>query len=182
VLAKTGLTQTGSPEITLGGELSFIKEASDRYNELTLQPRSWTNQAQETLTFPSGPFQRDVAWPTNYYGFVDLDTDSDPTTFNPYGFFLLSIDDLNDADRDGIPDFSDDPAASVRPTLSLTSTRTNLLLEINGEMGRPYLLQRANQVPGDWLTIASLTLTNNPQTLPLPFPIGPTAFWRIQVE
>ena len=66
---------------------------------------------------------------------------------------MLSIDDTNDANANGIPDFSDDPASVTPPRaphLSLALGSTNLLLTISGSVGH------TNQIQ----TVGSLTSTN----------------------
>ena len=123
-------------------------------------------------------------WPTNYAGYFDFDDDGDSATFQPYSTWQLSIDAPLDADHDGIPDFSDDPALVViqKPQLALRAGNTNLLLTISGETGHMYQLQATTTLnPTSWQAVQSISLTNNSQSVSLALPPGPT-FWRVRVE
>jgi hypothetical protein len=185
VSAAINLTQTGNPANTLQGAVNFDKSAADQFNTLTNQPGVWTNAALQTLAFDSEIFSRDPTWPTNYYGYVYF-SDGDPATDGAdYQLWLLSIDDTNDADADGVPDFSDDPASVTpprAPTLSLALGQTNVLLTISGDTGHTNLIQAATSlISADWQTASSLMLTNDPQTVSLPLPSQPT-FWRVLAQ
>ena len=184
VTGSVNLTQTGNPANQLQGPVQFVKSTTDRFNELTLQAGGWTNAAMQTLTFTDDLFLRDLSLLTNYYGFVDFD-DGDPNTSDPdYYTWFLSIDDLNDVDHDGIPDFSDDPQASSgrRPLLTLARGATNLLLTISGDVGRLHEIQQVSTVTStNWQLVASVTLTNDPQVVSLPLPSAGPAFWRARV-
>lgn len=166
----------------LAGLVSFTKSVTNPTNELTLAAGVWTNASLALLTHPGGTFYRDPSWPTNYYGMIGFN-DGDLGTGAPdYRWWVLSIDDLNDADGDGIPDFSDAPPEVLprRPALTLTRGLTNLLLTISGEAGRLHqVLETTTLSPATWLTNLSLTLTNDPQTVMLPLPPGATRFWRV---
>ena len=166
----------------LQGPMSFVKSVANPHNNLTLQSASLTNAAQQMLTlFMSTTFLRDTTLVTNYYGAVEFN-DGDPNTAAAdYFRWELSIDDPNDSDHDGIPDFSDEPQTTSprRPGLSLMGTSTNLLLTISGDVGRPHrVLETTNLAAGIWLTNLSFTLTNDPQTVALPLPSGGMKFWR----
>lgn len=39
--------------------------------------------------------------------------------------------------------------------------------------------QTASLPATNWQTVVSLTLTNDPQVVPLPFPVGTPWFWRV---
>lgn len=180
VSANINLTQTGNPASTLQGAINFDKSGDP--NTLTNQPGVWTNAASQMLTFDREIFSHDSTWPTNYYGLVLFD-DGDPGTADPdYTAWELSIDDTNDANTNGIPDFSD-AVGSVTPRasqLSLAVGATNLLLTISGDTGHTNEIQEtASLAPSDWQTTLSLTLTNDPQVISLPLPSGQTWFWRV---
>jgi hypothetical protein len=181
VSGAVNLTQTGNPANTFQGAIRFTKSATDRFNTLTNQPGAWTNAALQTLTFTNEIFLRDPTWPTNYYGYVEFD-DGDPATAAPdYTLWVLSIDDTNDANANGIPDFSDDVGVTPprTPRLVLAPGANNLLLMISGDVGHTNEIQEtASLVPPDWQTTLSLVLTNDPQVVSLPLPIGQTKFWR----
>src|SRR6185436_17337223 len=139
VPASLSLTNTNSMS-TLEGPLAFAKSPTNRFNQLTLQSALLTNASLQTLDlYTNTVFLRRTAQRTNYYGKVEFN-DGDPNTFEEdFYTWMLSIDDLNDADLDGIPDFSDDPPGAApprRPQLVLTRGPTNLLLTISGDVGR----------------------------------------------
>ena len=164
------------------GELDFAKSLAEPFDNLTLQKVLLTNAAMQTLDlYATNIVIRDTTYPTNYYGLVSFN-DGDPNTFeDDYYDWELSIDDLNDADGDGIPDFSDNPQTSVpaRPMLALALSSTNLLLSINGDPGTDCDIQEADSVPFiNWSNVLSLTLTNGLQAVPIPLP-GGTTFWRV---
>jgi hypothetical protein len=176
------LTKTGDSTSQMQGPIQFVKNATNRFNLLMLQPGAWTNAAMQMLTYTNDVYQRDQGgWPTNYYGYVEFD-DGDPSTASPdYYTWILSIDDPNDANHNGIPDFSDDPSAvlPVIPILSLALNSTNLQLTITGQAGSSYQLQQTTNFPATWQTTQTLTLTNSAQVLVLPPPTAPTTFWRL---
>jgi hypothetical protein len=122
------------------------------------------------------------AWPTNYGGYFDFD-DWDPNTTDPdYVTWGLSIDDTNDFNHNGIPDFSDDPSAR-RPLFSLTVTASNLLFTIHGDVGHPHQVQESLILPAtNWQTVASVTLTNDPQLVAVVLPTTRLKFWRVQAQ
>lgn len=185
-------TVSGSVNLTnaageLQGPVSFTKSTTDPFNKLTLPSLFLTNAAQQTLSLfvPTDLF-RDLRLRTNYYGEVEFN-DGDPnTSAEDYYTWELSIDDLNDADHDGIPDFSDNPqsvAPPRRPLLSLTRGLTNLLLTIRGDVGHLHEIQEAGSVTSsNWQTVLSVTLTNDPQVVSLPLPASGINFWRAQAE
>lgn len=185
VSGSVDLTQTGNSANQFQGPVTFFKNSTNRFNELTLQPGAWTNAAMETLTFLEDDYLHDSTYPTNYYGYFDFD-DGDLSTGEPdYYTWLLSIDDPNDADNDGIPDLSDDPQIVLpprRPRLALNRTPTNLLLSISGDVGRLHQIQGATSLTSpNWSNILSVTLTNDPQTVSLPIPAEMQKFWRALV-
>jgi len=167
--------------------------ATNRFNRLILQPGGWTNQSAEALTFTNSLFRRDLPWTTNYYGYILFD-DGDPNSAAPdYLTWVLSIDDANDTNRNGIPDFSDDPQTgppSRQPQLMLGSSLTNLVLTLSGDAGRLYDIQQTFSVVGmdsalpitNWQTLFTITLTNNSQAILIPKPASATGFWRVQAH
>jgi hypothetical protein len=175
VSGTVSLSQTGNAGNQFFGPLSFVKSSANRFNLLQLQAGVWTNALSQTLAFSTNAFYRDSTWPTNYYGYVEFN-DGD------YKLWTLSIDDPNDADHDGIPDFSDDPVPPARrPLLTLNLGTTNLMLFISGDVGRSHLIQtNASLASTNWQLAQSITLATDPQTVSLPFPTGIT-FWRALV-
>ena len=146
----------------------------------------WTNASSQTIHIGNDidSFLRDLTLKTNYYGFVDFD-DGDPNTPDPdYLTWVLSIDDPNDSNGNGIPDFSDDPGPIVerKPALSLSLGSTNLLLSIRQGLGLACEIQRINSLgQTNWTAVSSLTLTNDPQSVPLSLPTNTASFWRLRV-
>jgi hypothetical protein len=183
VTGSLNLVQTGDPTSFIQGPFQFVKVSTNRFDRLILQPGTWTNAAAQSLAFTNGLFRRDQPWTTNYYGFVQF-ADGDPNTPDPdYLVWLLSIDDPNDANHNGIPDFSDDPQTAPpprAPLLEMTSTSTNLLLSVSGAVSHLHDIQQALSLPAtNWQTVVSVTLTNDPQLVSMPYPKVPAAFWRV---
>jgi len=185
VSGSVDLTQTGDPTTTLQGPIQFTKSSTNRFNQLTLQSGAWTNAASQTLTFLPSACLRDLNWPTNYYGNFRFD-DGDPNTPDAdYYAWVLSIDDMNDADKDGIPDFSDDPLLALArpPLLTLARGATNFWLTIDGDINHVHEIQEStNLLSTNWLPVMSFTLTNDPQTVSLPLPATGAEFWRVRAE
>ena len=186
VSGSARLIQTGNPTSTFGGPVEFLKSTTDRFNELTLQPGTWTNELPMPVNFATHLFSRDPRWPTNYYGYLEFTDTNYPSSFYPYGSWMLSIDDLNDANHNGIPDFSDDPAAGGLPRpprIELVASATNLVLTLHGDVGHVHEIQtRSALTSTNWQPAATLTLTNDPQVVPLPLPAGGVAYWRIKAR
>lgn len=183
VTGRVDLVRTGSPDEFFGGPVVFVKNPTNRFNLLELQPGAWTNAYGQTFVYTNDIFTRELPWTTNYCGYVEFD-DGDPNTPGDPDYYLwvLSIDDTNDADLDSIPDFSDDPVVAPprRPILQLTRGTTNLLLRISGDIGRLHQILEAPSITATtWTTNMALVLTNDPQTVSLPLPPN-TRFWRVR--
>jgi len=185
VPASLSLTNTNSMS-TLVGPVTFMKSPTNRFNRLSLQGAFLTNDSQQVLTlYTNTTVLRRTGHLTNYYGNVEF-SDGDLSTPGPgyedYYTWQLSIDDPNDTDHDGIPDFSDDPPGASpprRPQLSLAQTPTNLSLGIRGDVGRLHQIQEtSNLASGNWQTNLWFVLTNDPQVVSLPLPPGGVKFWR----
>lgn len=172
---------------TFSGPVHFIKSSTNRFNVLLLQPGAWTNGMMQEMAFLHDAFLRDPDWPTNYYNASWFEfKDGQPITAEPdYRYWILSIDDTNDADGDLIPDFSDDPFVPPpprQPALSLAFGTTNLLLTISGDPGPVHHLQQITSLTStNWQTFLELVLTNDPQTISLPLPAESSVFWRVLV-
>lgn len=182
VSGTVNLARTGAPELELHGPMTFTKTTTDPHNELAFASGEWTNNVPETYSFYSSPLYRDLNLKTNYYGSFEFDDGDINTGEADYYFWGVSIDDVHDADSDGIPDFSDDPQIiSVRPPLlSLNRAPGDLSLTISGNVGQLCEIQEASTVnAATWPTILSVTLTNDPQTVSLPLPATETRFWRV---
>lgn len=177
------LQQTGKPANRLGGSVQFAKSSPD---ELMLQAGMWTNGAMQSLIFFEDWLFREAPWTTNYYDYGWFEfQDGDPgTAGQDYLFWVLSIDDPNDADGDGIPDFSDDPPGPPRrPLLTLTRGTTNWWLTVHGDPHRLHHIQETTSLASaDWQTVISVTLTNDPQTLSLSLATDQSRFWRVLAE
>lgn len=186
VSGDANLTQTGNPDNTLQGPIIFDKSTTDRFNTLTNKPGVWTNAAMQSLGFTSHVISRDLILLTNYYGYVQFN-DFDPNTTDPdYTTWVISIDDSNDANANGIPDFSDDPLTVLpprQPSLALAFGTTNLLLTISGDVNHLHEIQaNTNLLTTNWLPVLSFNLTNDPQTVSVPMPAGNLNFWRVRAE
>ena len=186
VTGSLRLVQSGNPAGTMNGAVTFVKSPTDRFNELTLQPGVWTNELQQPLSYSSNATSRDLRWPTNYYGHLEFDDDANSSTFYPFAFWELSIDDLNDWNHNGIPDFSDDPGVAPlprQPLLELLSSSTNLVLVLHGDVGRVHEIQMVGDLSlTNWQTQVSVTLTNDPQPVSVALPAGAAFFWRAKAQ
>lgn len=175
------LTQTGSPEQKFRGRFVLTKDPADRYNSLQLPAGTWTNSAWGDLRVFETVILRDTPWPTNYYGYLDFE-DGDPRTAAPdFLYWTISIDDLNDANKNGIADFSDDPAVRA-PRLAISLNGSSLHLQIEGEKGRTHIVQESSSLPlGPWKDVGSVILTNGSQAISVPIPREPR-YWRAIVR
>ncbi len=185
VTGLVDVAQTDSPDISFVGPVDFVKTATNRFNALILQPGAWTNTYQETWTYTNSLFSRDARWPTNYFGCVIFYDASNPGVPPPYNAWVLSIDNTNDVNHNGIPDFSDDPASPLprQPSLVLARGATNFWLTVSGDVGHVHLVQQTlSLAPANWATVWAQSLTNDPQTVWLPMPSGPSAFWRVVAQ
>jgi hypothetical protein len=186
VSANLDLTQTGNAANTLQGAVQLTKAVGNPSNQLTLQTAFLTNASAQTLGLysPTTIF-RDLSLGTNYYGPVEFNDGDFSTPEDDFYSWELSIDDLNDTDHDGIPDFSDTPSGVTpprRPTLSLASSATNLWLTVSGDVNRLHHILGSTNLTSGWTTNISVTLTNDPQMISLPLPDVPTRFWRAIVQ
>jgi hypothetical protein len=177
------LVQTDKPESLLGGPVTFVKTTTNRFNALMLQPDAWTNAAQQSMAYTNELFERDAQWPTNYFGYVIFDNDFDPATPYTFDWWVLSIEDLNDTNHNGIPDFSDDqggPELPRPPQLSLARGATDFRLTISGDIGRVHEVQEATPMSlTNWTTVWFQALTSDPQVVSLPASPGSGKFWRV---
>lgn len=171
------LTQTGSPKQQLKGRFVLSKNPADRYNDLHLPSGTWTNSAWGDVRLLETDIKRETPWLTNYYGYLDFE-DGDPRTAAPdFLYWTISIDDLNDTNKNGIPDFSDDPVVQP-PRLAIAINGTSLKLRIEGEKGRTHLLQESSSLlPGAWKPVSTFVLTNDSQEISIPVP-QENRFWR----
>ena len=178
-------SQTGTPDNILQGPVQFVKTATNRFNELTIQPGTWTNNFAQNLEFMEDVYTRSTSNPNLYAGYFDF-VDWDPNTFDPdYYVWILAITDTHDTDRDGIPDFSDDAGNPLprAPQLALSTTSSNLLLTIRGDVGRVHrVLEAASLTAPTWTTNSSVTLTSDPQIIALPLAGSGMKFWRVSAE
>jgi hypothetical protein len=178
---RFALLQTGSPDQQFTGKFVLTKDGVDRYNKLQLPSGTWTNTTLGGLTVLETDIARDSRWPTNYYGFIDFE-DGDPrTTAADYLYWTISIDDLNDSNKNGVPDFSDDPTIRA-PRLAITLTGDSLKLQIEGETGRTLQLQETSAPAIEpWKTVDNLILTNDLQVISIPRP-QENRFWRVVAQ
>jgi hypothetical protein len=185
VSGTLNLTQTGNSANQMQGPVQFEKVSTNRFNLLVLQPGAWSNSTMQTLIFTNDLFLRDADWPTNYGGYLDFQ-DWDPNTPDPdYVIWGLSIDDTNDVNHNAIPDFSDDPQSALprRPLLSLALTSSNVLLTIHGDVGHLHQVQETLLLPAtNWQTVASVTLTNDPQSISLSLSAAGSRLWRVLAQ
>jgi hypothetical protein len=94
----------------------------------------------------------------------------------------ISIEDSNDTNGNGIPDFSDRPEfVPTPPRLRIELREDTVLLELEGEVGRLHAIEESPALDSSaWTTTASINLTNSVHILELPRPTG-HRFWRATV-
>jgi hypothetical protein len=179
------LTNDNVSSNVLAGPVSFVRVATNRLDQLTLLPNVLTNRAGQALGYPAEDIQRDTGLKTNYFGYLDFD-DGDPSTSTPdYVTWVLSIDDRNDTNGNGIPDLSDDPGAPIAtgPTLGLSRSNNQLILSVQASLGSSFQVEQIQAITGtNWVKALTLSVTNSPQLIALPTPITPTAFWRLRTQ
>ena len=179
VSGTLNLTQTGDTNSQLAGPIEFTKSPTNRFDELTLGHEVWTDASSQTnhISNDFDSFFRDLKRKTNYFGLVEFDAPD-------YNLWLLSIDDVNDSDGDGIPDFSDDPGSATvrRPTVLLSLGNSNLSFSISSTIGRTLEIQETTSLSqSNWATVSSFAPTNDPQVVTLQRPTEGTKFWRLRV-
>jgi hypothetical protein len=184
VNATVHWSQTDSPDITVDGSFSFTRNSINVFDVLDVEEGVWTNLATmaEYSFFPTTLY-RETDWPTNYYGWVDFVDGTPSSSENDYFSWMLSIDDSNDSDKDGIPDFSDDPFIQpLAPSLRITPQKGGFQLSISGESGRTYIVENCPTLGAGWTAATNVVMTNQAQSVQLPLPQGSTAFWRLKVQ
>lgn len=183
VLATLVVTQVDNATAILTGSMVFLKDPQDPHSLLRLAPGCLTNQLGASLCYTNDGITRDAGWPTNYFGWIDFE-DGDPVTAAPdFRFWMFSFDDLNDADADGIPDFSDEPLQPVvPPVITIGIAGNQLRLDITGQVGRTcQLLQTVAVSPPNWTTNTQFTLTSSVHTLYIPVDSA-TKFFKLRVS
>jgi hypothetical protein len=184
VTGQLNLALTGTPDSQWSGPILLVKSATNRFNQLEIQPGNLTNSTLRTLVFTNDFVQRDQTVLTNYYGYLDFE-DGDLDSPDPdFLTWLISIDDPNDANQNGIPDFSDDPVTpqTQRPTLALSRTGSELNLIVTAPVGMSCELQSSTALPATvWAPTQTITITNQPQSVSLAYPAAKAQFWRLRV-
>ncbi len=175
------LTQTGHETNALAGKLAFTRHETNKLNEVLFAAGALTNAAAQTISFAEGALDRDAAVTTNYSGFFQVNDGDLETAEADYAIWVLVVEDQNDSDHNGVPDFSDEVAtAPVR--LSLGKSGASLALTIQGSAGKSYELQTTVALaPPDWQKAATIVLTNDQQTVTLT-PTAQTQFWRAKSQ
>jgi hypothetical protein len=178
VNATLAVTNSHTGDVLLG-PLVFDKSATDPANQLLLADAALTNALLQPLSLYTNTwFLRDNVRPTNYYGNLEFVDGNPDTPASDYYLWHLSFDDPNDSNGNGIPDFSDTPR---QPLLSVAEGAGQLLLTLRGDVGWTNRIQAiTNLASTNWQTVLTVKQTNDPQTLTLPLPSGPT-FWRSQI-
>lgn len=178
------LALTGGNSQTLTGLVSLTRIETNRFNWIDLQAGTLMAADGQVLSNRLAELERDDFSRTNYFGFLDF-VDGDPSTGTlDFLTWILSIDDPNDSDGDGIPDLSDDPAPTLsEASLGIARTNGALSLSLRGESGRVYDIEEtASLSPPDWITTLSVTLTNSVQSVQLAEPGESPRFWRVRAR
>ena len=173
------LAETGNLTNTVVAPITYLKSAAQPLDRLTFPRGTLTNSAGQGIAYQSGELQRDG---TNYFGYFDFVDGDLQTGSADYLTWILSIDDANDADGNGIPDLSDVPSSQParQPILSLQKRAGQLDLGIQAEPGRAYDVEETGSLGQTWQKVLSVTLTNQTQGVSLPLPDTATRFWRVK--
>ncbi|MBI2928593.1 MAG: hypothetical protein HYY24_23235 [Verrucomicrobia bacterium] len=177
ILGSVDLKQKPTEAATLGGPIALTRVSADHLRLVTGQ---WTDAINQQFPYDAlDPISRDK---TNYFSLFFHFQDGDPNTAYPdYDFYFLLITDPNDTDSDGIPDLSDTPEVR-RPALALSRVADTVSLKISGEVGRAYEIQQAASPSNpNWTKVQSVTLTTDPQEVPLGKPASSPLFFRVKV-
>ncbi len=167
------------PNLRWVGPVEFEKsQGADRFDELGFLGGTWTNETGGLLVYAQTWLDRYLPYSTNYYAFIDFQDGDLNTTADDYWSWVLSVDDSNDRDSDGIPDLSDDPAAHPAPVLGIQTEGTGFELTIHGTIGFDYRIESSMSLEGAWQAVQSLTLTNSTQSLALTNLTEARSFWR----
>jgi hypothetical protein len=182
-LGLISLSKTNEPIRSLAGPMLLTRVATNRFDELAVSPGVLVGDSGQAVRFAVDVLLRDAAVRTNYYALMDLEDGDLATPELDYVTWQMSIDDLNDRDRDGIPDLSDDlPDGGAGPRLSVVRSGDRLRIEIFGEAGRTYDLEETRVLDRDWTMATSIQLTNAVQTLELPLSQDGNRFWRMRAR
>lgn len=186
ITASVHGVQTDALDETIDGTFALTRNPTNIFDELEVEAGVWTNLATlgEYSFYPTTLY-RESSWPTNYYGWMDFLDGSPSSGEEDYVSWMLSIDDPNDSDHDGIPNFSDDPATEpepVAPSLNIASVTGGLQLTFTGEIGRSYAVEVCPALGLGWTTTTNVVMTNQIQAVLIPLPQGRTAFWRAIVK
>jgi hypothetical protein len=183
ITGTLALVQTGTSSNTFTGAVTLTRSATNRFNDLLLSAGTLTNATGDPLPYMATPLERDLVVATNYFGFFEF-ADGDPTTSTAdFLDWVMSIDDPNDTNENGIPDLTDDPPAppAEPPLLGLSRSENQLLLSISAGVGRTFDLEEiVSLTETNWTQAISVTATNDPQIVELPLPSGATRFWRLR--
>lgn len=187
VNATISLTNVQDNSATITGPAILAKVPTNGLIELHLASGHWTNAAGQSLAHVLSylePFPTNRSHYSGYVAFVDFDRN---TPADDYFDWVLTIVDLNDSDKDGIPDLSDDPGTppAQRPRLSLEidRARETMLFRITGQTGRHAILE-SNEFLGstNWTTLNTVQLTNELHLLQMPLPASNKMFYRLRIN
>jgi hypothetical protein len=165
---------------TLSGMVVFDKLDQDH---LAVRAGGWTNGALQTWSYLATPDGEAIVRDgTNYVGFLDAANGDPVDGQSGFNTWIIHIGDANDTNRNGIPDVSDAPAAAARaPKLSILRNAGELRLNIQGDAGLSYRIEQTERLGStNWTGVATLVLTNSPQSYPLTTPTNATLFWRVR--
>lgn len=180
------LTSKGNSSDGISGPVQFTKSGTDL---LSGAGGSWTNSAGQTLKYDwKLPSNSEASllerFGANYFGLLSFEDGNFKTPWPDNLVWALIITDSNDANHDGIPDFSDLAIPSQpprQPALALRQVNRQLLFSVSGEVGSTLVFeQKSELLQPNWANGFSLVLTNDPQIFLQPFPADPARFWRVR--
>jgi hypothetical protein len=181
-----GLVQwrrVGLETATLAGPLVTTREPTNRFAQFLIGESDLTNQLGQVVRVSLGDVERDADYRLDYFGAMAF-WDGDPTTpAVDYELYFIGFEDPNDADADGVPDLTDDVTAPPPPpSLAIARDGEGFLLNLRGEIGTTYTLERSSAVEQAdlWIEEQEVTLTSTNEVLKMPGPTAPARYWRLR--
>jgi hypothetical protein len=146
---------------------------------ISLKPGTMKDGFDQVFTFLDTELIERVE--KDYLGeFVLIDGDLS-TSIEDFDYWILRITDPNDANRNGIPDLSDD---LVTRDLRLAISRANntLSVSITGDIGQTVRLEQTDALgaAANWTLTQSVTLDQDPKVIEFPLPEAAVRFWRVR--
>jgi hypothetical protein len=186
--AAVDLTRQGAATDKFTGPFHMTRRNTA---ELDRNESDWFGPADESFTVLSSTAIDGAellltrgATGTNYYGSFYFRDGIPSTPFeNEFDLWDVQIFDPNDANKNHIPDLSDEPGGvqPATPVAVLTVTGGQLKLKITAKAGQPIVVeQRSDLGASNWIQVDARTLTADTEELPLTPPGTGNLFYRVR--